>query len=565
MLKKYTLLISANLLLTTLLFGESLRDSVLESLNSNPVVQERLKNFRATQQDLNIAEAEYYPKLDLRAVAGRTDAGELKDYSHDGEYKNTVVDETYNNYETSLTLTQNLFDGFGTINKIDYEEARVLASAYNFIEKANDTAFKMTNAYINVLRSYELLQTARENVKINKIIFNKVKDLFDSGLTTDSEVKKIQSSLSLSRSNLTVQKNNARDAEYSYRRILGRMPDLKSMKKPNFNVAMPESIERAAMYAIEHNPSLLVSRYNIKGAQALYNQRKKDYYPKIDLEISQFYNDVNKRNSFDMPDDRFRARIVLNYNLFRGGADRANVQKHISKINQEVEIKRDLKRQVIEGLDLSWNAYELIGQQLVDLRDYSKYSEQTLKLYQEEYDIGRRSLLDLLSSQNDAINSRSQIITAEYEQLFAKYRILDAMGLLVLAVTGDTKSLNAKVNLYGDDEAYEILDTIPVEFDADHDNIVDNLDLCDNSKLENNIMPYGCKKHILDSDGDGISDLNDQCPFTPKDTKVSANGCAFDEDKDGVKDYEDKCKNTKSGVNVDTNGCEISILDEKEL
>ncbi len=529
----------------------TLQENVREVLNTNPVVQERLKNFRATQQDLNIAESEYYPQLDLSASAGYNNAGELYDH---------VRDWDYTNYNSSLTLTQNIFDGFGTMHKVDYEEARILSAAYHYIEKANDMAFEMTSAYVSVLRSYELLQTARENVQINETIFFKVKDLFDAGLTTDSEVKKIQSTLSLSRSNLTVQQNNARDTEYTYRRVLGRMPSVTEMKRPDFNLAMPESIERAAMYSIEHNPSLLVSRYNIKGAQALWKQKEKDYYPKFDLEVSQSYNDASQvPNGFDQPDDRFKARVLMTYNLYRGGADKASIQKHISKINQEIEIKRDLKRQVIEGLDLSWNAYEMIGLQLQDLKKYSDYSEKTLDLYKEEYDLGRRSLLDLLSAQTDVINSRSQIIKAEYDRLFAKYRILDAMGLLVPAVAGDENDYAAKVNLYTDENAHEILDTVPVKLDVDNDNITDNLDLCDNSLKENNIMPYGCKEFKRDNDGDGVFNSVDQCPLTPRGAKVDVTGCALDTDMDGIMDHLDKCPNTPRGYRVDTGGCTASL------
>ncbi len=544
-------------LLSSSLFSLTLKESVVEVMNTNPVVTERLKNYRATQQDLSVAESEYYPSVDFKASIGYNNAGALK--SSDDDWNHKVTDEQYNNYETSLVLTQNLFDGFSTTSKVDYQEARILAAAYNYVEKSNDLAFKMTNAYINVIRSYELLQTARENVQINDEIFQNVKDLYDSGLTTDSEVKKIESALSLARSNLTVQKNNARDTEYSFRRVLGRMPDVANMSRPELNIAMPQSIERAALYAINHNPSLLVSQYNIKGAQALHRQTQKDFYPKVDLELAQNYNDANKINRFNQPDDRFSARLVLSYNIFRGGADTAATQREISKINQEIEIKRDLKRQVIEGLDLSWNAYEMIAQQIKDLKDYSKFSEKTLELYKEEYDLGRRSLLDLLSSQNDVINSRSQIIKAEYDQLLARYRILDAMGLLPQAIVGDTREFNSRVNLYSDGEAHEILDRIPVKLDVDEDNIIDNQDLCDNSLLENNIMPYGCRKMSRDGDGDGVIDSKDRCQLTPKNAKVSPDGCALDGDMDGVKDYKDKCLNTPIGYEVNGDGCATSL------
>ena len=494
----------SSIFIFTNLSAYTLQESVVEVLHTNPVVQERLKNFRATQQDLNIAEADYYPQIDLRVTAGYNKAGALKTDGN-SDFDHAVTASSYRNYESSLTFTQNLFNGFGTTYQSNFEESRILAAAYKYLEKSNDIAFQMVNAYIKVIRTNELVGTARENVQINQSIYTKVQALFDSGLTTDSEVKKIQATLSLARSNLSVKKNNARDAEYSYRRILGRLPEAHMMEKPVLDINMPESIERAALYAIENNPSLLVTRHNIKAAESLYKQKKKDYYPKVDLEVSQTFNDHDEvNNGFDQADDRFKARLVMTYNLFRGGSDRANIQKHVSKLAQEVETQRDLKRQVVEGLDLSWNAYYMVEEQLKDLRDYSQYSEKTLELYKEEYDLGRRSLLDLLSAQNDVINSRSQIIEAEYDQLFAKYRILDAMGLLVVAVNGTAEEFTSKVNLYNESNAHEILDTLPIEYDADKDNIVDNIDLCDNSLLENNIMPYGCKKIQRDDDKDGV-------------------------------------------------------------
>lgn len=529
----------------------TLKESVVEVLDTNPVVQERLKNYRATQQDLTVSESEYYPRLDLRASVG---------YNRAGEHKSDVYEVDYTNYESSLVLTQNIFDGFSTMHKVGYQETRTLAAAYNYLEVASDTVFEMTQAYLNVIRGRELLKIANENVQINVNIYNKIKDLYNAGLTTDSEVKKIQAFLSLARSNLTVQKNNARDTEYTFRRVLGRMPDPSQMDLPVKELPMPESIQRATMYATEHNPSILVSNYNVKGAQELWKQREKEYYPTVDFELSHNFNDASELpNGFDQPDDRFRARLVLNYNLFRGGADRAEAQKQISKIHQEIEIKRTLKRQVIEGLNLSWNAYEMIDAQLYDLRDYKMYSEQTLALYKDEYDLGQRSLLDLLQSQSDVINARMQLTNAEYDLKFAKYRILDAMGLLVLAITGDSEEYTARVNLYSDDDAHEILDTMPVEYDADQDTITDNIDLCDNSLEGVNIMPDGCRKLNIDSDGDGVVDGKDQCPFTPAGVTVLTNGCALDSDADGVKDNEDICPNTPEGHNVNSEGCSIGL------
>lgn len=557
MFKKSINYVTAICLSLAPLYANTLQESVVEALNTNPGIQEKLKNFRATQQDLHVAESEYYPSIDWNVAVGYNRAGHVKNDSV-LDYGNNVRHSDYRNYESSLTLTQNIFNGFSTTNKVDFEEARILAAAYKYLEQSNDVALKMTDAYLEVMKSSALVGTSRQSVEINEGIYNKVQDLFVSGLTSGSEVKKIQSTLALSRSNLTVEINNARDAEYKYKRILGRLPNIAMMQKPQMNIAMPESVERAALYAIDNNPSLLVSKYDIKGAQSLLKQREKGYYPSVDLEYSQILNDNDSvGNGFDQQDDRFRARIVMNYNLYRGGSDKANVQKQISKISQEVDTHRDLQRQVVEGLELSWSAYYMIEKQLQELREYSKYSEETLNLYKEEYDLGLRSLLDLLSAQNDVISSRSQIIEAEYDQLFAKYRILDAMGLLVVTINGTADEFTSKVNLYTDGNTVEILDTLPVSYDVDNDKIADNIDLCDNSLKGDNIMPYGCVKVQVDDDKDGVLNHLDQCPTTPLGVEVQVNGCGLDDDKDGILNHLDKCPKTPLGRVVDANGCEL--------
>lgn len=450
-IKRISYIFIGGMLSFSCLSALTLKQSVAEVIETNPVVQERLQNFRAVQQDLSIAKSEFYPSIDLRASAGYTQAGTIKTTNPGSDWNHYVNPVDYSHYESALTLTQNLFDGFGTLKKMDYQHARILSAAYNYVEKTNDIVLKMTLAYLDVVKAYELVQTAKENVAIDKEIYAKVKDLYDAGLTTESEVKKIESSLSLAKSNLTVQLSKTHEVEYSFRRLLGKMPNIAEMQRPTLDATMPETKEKATRYAMEHNPSLIVSRYNIEGAKALYAQNKKEFYPKVDLEVSQTLNDQDKASTgFNSPDDRFRVQLVVNYNLFKGGADSANIEKLLSQLDQEVEKKRNLKRQVVEGLDLAWNSYEMIQKQLKDLRAYKGFSEETLELYKEEYDLGRRSLLDLLSSQNDAINARAQIITAEYALLSAKYRILDAMGLLPLTILDDTSSFMSRVHLGSD-------------------------------------------------------------------------------------------------------------------
>ncbi|MCT7482789.1 TolC family outer membrane protein [Aliarcobacter cryaerophilus] len=504
----------------------TLKETLNEVLETNPVVQERLKNLNETREDLNIAKSEWLPSLDYRGTIGRNNSGDLKDgdVSKGSSFNHNVRDSSYSHYTNSLKLTQNIFNGFSTTEKINYQEARVFGAAYHYLENANDIAFNMTQAYIDLLRSYQLLQNAKDNVVINKKIYEDVQSLYDQGLTTKSEMTKIYASLSLANSNLVVQQNNTMDKEFKFKRLYGRSVNVGTLEVPKLDLAMPESKQRATMIAIQNNPSMIVSSYNIKGAQALYREKKSKFMPSVDIEAEQMFNDYTKDNGFDSADDRQRIYAVLNWNLFKGGAHSADLQKSRSTINKELELQRDLKRQTIEGLELSWSAYEMLGKQLTELYKYYEYSEETLSSYQSEYEMGRRTLLDLLSAQNDLISSKAQIINAQMDKLFAQYRILDAMGMLVSSVLDDKDY--AKIIKTTTNPLDLPKDEIPVLLDVDNDKVVDHLDICDNSVVGNNdVGADGCNKEEKDSDFDGIPDSKDKCPDTPFGAVVGVDGC----------------------------------------
>ncbi|QSZ41521.1 TolC family outer membrane protein [Sulfurimonas aquatica] len=479
MIKKIILSCVATL---SLLQAQTLRQSVEVVLDTNPIVLERLSNFRETSKDLSIARAEYLPTLDLVSSLGYE--------ATDNENSNILAKDTsLTYYENSLTLMLNLFDGFSTNRKVDYQKARIVAAAYNFIEKANDTAFETTRRYIEVIKQRELLGTAKENVSINEEIFAKVKELYNAGLTTKSEMRKIESSLFLARSNLVVQENNTIDAVFNFKKNYGERIDLDTLEIPSFNVLLPKTLNEATAYAVRNNPSIMVSQYNIKSSQHLKRQKEKNYYPKIDAMVQQNLD----KNTYGLEDERnrFRAGLVLTYNLYRGGADADTVSKAVSTIYRDVQTKNELQRQIIEGLELSWSAYTMIEKQLIELLRYRDFSIETLDLYKEEYDIGRRTLLDLLSAQNDLINAKSQIIRANYDSLFAKYRILDSMGLLVAGIMGNDYKYMERVGIVGVD-AVENEDTLPVNYDNDKDNIPMLTDMCQASAVDSDVLSNGC-------------------------------------------------------------------------
>lgn len=422
-LSKVTLMLSLSAF--SALNALTLQEGVDEVLSTHPVVKERLHNYRATLEDLRITESQYLPTLDYSGtIARETTDSPSTDFAS----------RSLTSYDHSLQLSQNLFNGFGTRYEADYNKARILAAANNYIENANDAAYNFINAYINAFKARELLLIATSNVTFNEEIYTKVNKLYNAGMTTRSESEKADTSLSLAKSNHVVAKNNLDDAMFSLERVLGRQVKPSELEKSTFAGEIPGSMEEMKTYARTHNPSVLVSEYNVKAARAQRETSYKNYYPKIDAFARQSWaNDVG---GLAGNDDRRAFGLSLNYNLYRGGADEAQIQKNLSKIYQETETKKETIRKLDEQAQLSWSARQYLGEQIQHLTRYEATSAKTLELYQKEYDLGRRTLLDLLVAQNDHVAAQSQIVRAQNDLLFANYRVLDAMGSMVQNVLG---------------------------------------------------------------------------------------------------------------------------------
>ena len=102
-----------------------------------------------------------------------------------------------------------------------------------------------------------------------------------------------------------------------------------------------------------------------------------------------------------------------------------------SKINEAKEIQQRANRQVVEGATLAWNAYEMLSPQKLYIRDHVIASKQTQVAYAQQFNLGQRTLLDLLDTENELFEARKDYLQTEYDEIIAKYRVLNSTGRLL--------------------------------------------------------------------------------------------------------------------------------------
>ena len=149
------------------------------------------------------------------------------------------------------------------------------------------------------------------------------------------------------------------------------------------------------------------------------------------------------------------------------------------------------------------------------------------------------------------ISSQMLLKSASLAMLMACASSASAMGTYAQGGYGETLMTNygecwqaagGKAGICGE----------PAPVDSDGDGVTDDNDQCPDTPQGVKVDAKGCP---LDTDGDGVADYKDKCPGTPKGAPVDAKGCALDSDGDGVADYQDKCPGTPKGATVDSTGC----------
>lgn len=399
---------------------------LVEVIEKDPSIQERLHQYESIVQEVEMSKSGYLPTLDLSARSGKKITKTWDPSAKDH----------YDGSEISLKLVQNIFNGYGTEHATNRDIERAKAAYYKYLEVAQDKMKNAVKAYIDLLKYYKTFEITEENIKIHEKIQQKITERFKKGYGTKSELERVKGRLSLAISNHVSAKSNFYDARIKFEKSLGREVLVSKLSKPEFKYELPKNLNEAIKKALENNPSIIVSNHDIDVAKEAIGYANKNNYPTLDLELEAIkYN--NQNSSLDSREDDYSAMLVLNYNLFNGNKDKSEKSKYKKLLNYEYAHKDRLLSEVKESLNLSWNSYEMLSEQIGFQKDYKNYTEISKDAYFEEFQLGRRTLIDLLDVQDEINSIRMQIVNNEYDIMISKYRILDATGDLYTSFISD--------------------------------------------------------------------------------------------------------------------------------
>lgn len=412
-----------SLIVSIPVFGQTLEQAVALTLKNNPDIKSAFNEFESRRYINEASTGAYLPSLDLDAGIGY----EGLDPSDEVGRGNT----DYTRKEASITLTQLIWDGSATLNDIDRTAADAESVRFQLLADASDKALEVTKVYLDAVKAYEVLKLSENNLAVHKDIYTDIKKRVTSGIGSTADLTQVEARLAKAHGNLAAAQNNLYDSHTMFTRLVGQTPQGLIFPRADQNF-IPYTVDEAVGLAFELHPVIQIALADVDSAKFQYKQSKGVNYPTISIEASQTWKD--DADGLKGRSDETLAMLRLRYNLFNGGSDAANSENFAFQLNKAKDLREGAYRNVEEGLRLSWSALDLTLQQKEFLADHVDSAAETVIAYEKQYRIGKRTLLDVLNTENELFEARKDYLDSKYAEQYAKYRVMNATGQLLSAL-----------------------------------------------------------------------------------------------------------------------------------
>lgn len=398
-------------------YAQSLEQAIATALATNPNIQSTYNEFKSQQETSRASSGKYLPSVDLEAGIG---------YENYDDSQGTQGE--FNPRYATISIRQLLWDGSSTYNDIRRTKSEAESERYQLLADAQDMALSTVEAYIDVIQAQEVVTLSQANHDVHMRIYRDIKKRTESGLSSTADLIQVEGRVARANTNLLSAQSNLNDKITAYVKIVGSYP--KDLEKPKVDQTyLATSLNDAIEKAKANNPTMYLAYHDVQAAQYQYKQTKGTMLPTFTIEGSQQYGDEIDGSEGDT--DELKVMLKMNYNLYNGGSDTASSRSAAYQVSKAKNVRDNAYRLLEESTRLSWSAKELAESQEKFLEQHVDASAKTIIAYEKQYKIGKRTLLDLLNTENELFESRKNYLAAHYSGIVAKYRLLNSTGLLL--------------------------------------------------------------------------------------------------------------------------------------
>ncbi|MBF8273307.1 MAG: hypothetical protein HW380_2412 [Magnetococcales bacterium] len=396
--------------------------AVAQALNNRPEVSQAIYATAAARERVGASLSDFLPTVNLRAANGREETDSPTTQA-------TGVKSLWlNPRQRGITVSQNLFRGFGTTHQVSSSQANARSAAWKVLEVAETMAMRAVDSYVNVLKNRGQIRAAQESVHSHKALLELVQRRAESGAGTKADVNQSQARVKQAQAMLEQIKSTQDVAQATFEAVFGQPPgDLQEPGLPDGIV--PKDRKEALKLALNIHPAIFSAQEAYFASKEQSLAQNSAFAPAVNLLLTA-NNDAHLAGSPGRSES-MSAVVEMTVNAFSGYKDVHTKRESAYNMAQAQSLLDKALLDITENLA---NSYALLtaAKSRRDLfASQVKENEKVREAFFKQYGVGERTLLDLLDVENELFSARNSLVTEHYQELAARHRVLANMGQLL--------------------------------------------------------------------------------------------------------------------------------------
>ena len=413
--------------------ADTLEWALVQAYQNNPSLNAQRAALRATDENVPQALSGYRPKVSVTAQGGYNYTNATQQLPVGGVVTNIPFAEQFLSRSVAANGTYTLFNGFQTANRTRQAESQVDGARETLRVTEQQVLLDAATAYMNLLRDQAILDLNRRNVEVLTEQLKQTRDRFNVGEVTRTDVAQAELRLAAGRSSLLGAQSNYVTSQANYRRVIGVDPGRLAPGTPVDRLS-PNVLAKAIAQGQANSPSVLAAMYGVDVAALAVKISEGALYPNLTLTASASQGSYP---AFEVARETAASVLgTLTVPIYQGGAEYSAIRQSKETLGQQrlnLDINRDQARATVVQ---SWGQLDAAKAQIEATTAQVNAAEIALNGVREEARVGQRTTLDVLNAQQELVNARVALVTAQHDRVVASYTLLAAVGGLSMPRLG---------------------------------------------------------------------------------------------------------------------------------
>jgi TolC family type I secretion outer membrane protein len=400
--------------------AENLREALAQTYETNPDLAAERAGLRGTDESVPQALSNWRPEVEIDSSYGIR--------RRDREFNSSAPDikNTDQLQQVSLSISQNLFRGFRTISEADNARNLVAAGRANLIDAEQTVLLEAVTAYINVVRDRAILSLRENNVRVLEQERQATADRFEVGELTRTDVAQADSRLAQAVSERTEAQGNLNSSNAGYVEVIGSAPG--DLVRPELPAGLPATEEDAVQQAKTNNPVVVAQDFSGRADRDNVELIAGELLPTLTVDGKL------QRNKDVLGADTITSEQSVTLNLtvplYQAGDVYSRIREAKQSANQSLLQLAEQERVAQESARQSWADLLSASSRIVSRNAEVTAQEIAFEGVKQEAQVGSRTVLDVLDSEQELLDSRVDLVIAQRDEIVAAYQLLQAIGRL---------------------------------------------------------------------------------------------------------------------------------------